>query len=81
MPKGASSAISAAKSALMSRNPEAVGRSIYDDPVAYAAVYGAPTQNSAPAWDASVLQDMRHPLFAEHKRRFELWQDAQDDDW
>jgi len=65
----------------MSRNPEAVGRSIYDDPAVCAAIYGDTAEDGTPPWDAGILRDTRHPLFAEHKRRFEAWQDAQDDGW
>lgn len=61
----------------MSRNPEAVGQSIYNDACNWVDEEGVDRQ---PAWDPAVPQDMRHPLFSEHKRRFELWQDAQDDD-
>ena len=67
---------------LMSRNPEAEGRSIYDDPAFWAVLDETPPM-PATTWDPEVLQHMRHPMFAEHKRRFEVWQDAQadDDEW
>ena len=64
---------------LMSRNPEAEGRSIYDDP-AFWAVLDEAVPAPARTWDPAVLQHMGHPLFDEHKRRFEEWQDAQADD-
>lgn len=66
--------------ALMSRNPEAEGRSIYDDQEAYAAVYGAEPDQPSTEWDPEVLKDVRHPMFAEHKRRFEAWQDTRVDE-
>lgn len=73
--------------ALMSVNPEARGRSIYDDPERYAREFErTPPEHQAPApgasadWDAEILKDVRHPLFAEHKARFERWQDQQGDD-
>ena len=44
------------------------------------ALYGDAGERPAEAWDPMVLGDMRHPLFLEHKRRFEFWQDAQGDD-
>lgn len=63
------------------------GSSIYDDPERYAREFGrAPPEHQAPAadgrtdWDPEILKDMRHPLFAEHKARFEHWQDQQGDD-
>lgn len=64
--------------------------SIYDDPAAYRKMYGGnaaagktgPVRRDAneSTWDPAILADMRHPNFAEHKRRFENWQDAQGDD-
>lgn len=65
--------------ALMSRNPEAMAASIYERPEAYEAVYGAAEQEQSEAWDPEIIKDMRHPMFAEHKRRFEAWQDARAD--
>jgi len=44
------------------------------------ALYGDAGERPAEAWDPDVLRDMRHPLFLEHKRRFEVWQDARADD-
>ncbi len=64
---------------LMSRNPEAEGRSFYEDP-AFWAVLEHPDRAPALPWDPDVLRDIRHPLFAEHKHRFEIWQDARADD-
>ena len=68
---------------LMSRNPQAEGQSIYEDPALYMALYDEPDPAPLQAWDPDVLRDMRHPLFLEHKRRFEVWQDAHadDDEW
>lgn len=54
-------------------------RSIYENPEAYASIYGA--EPKAPeAWDPEVLKNVRHPLFEEHKRRFEAWQDTRVDE-
>lgn len=62
---------------VMTLNPEASGgRSIYEDAAAYDAVYGR-REVASTEWDPAVLADMRHPQFAEHKHRFEAWQDAQ----
>lgn len=67
--------------ALMGQNPEAQGQSIWNDPDKIADIYGADDRPSQ-AWDPAVLRDMRHPMFAEHKARFEAWQDARaDQDW
>jgi phage terminase large subunit-like protein len=72
--------------ALMSTNPSAAG-SIYDDAEAYQDAFGArrqSAQNAAAAggteWSARILADPNHPEFAEHKRRFELWQSKQPDE-
>jgi hypothetical protein len=65
---------------LMSRNPEAEGRSFWEDPARVSALYGDVAERPVEAWDPLVLGDMHHPLFAEHKRRFEVWQDARGDD-
>ncbi len=60
--------------------------SIYDDEAAYTEAFGRTVDTSetpdtaGDRWDPAVLKDMRHPLFAEHKARFERWQDAQPDD-
>lgn len=60
--------------------------SIYDDPDAYARTLGRTLEPAAAArddsieWDPDVLRDMRHPAFAEHKSRFERWQDMQGDE-
>lgn len=71
---------------IMSRNPQAAG-SIYDDEAAYREVFGEKkTEGDQPAeeddgmWKAAILADPEHPLFAEHKRRFEEWQLTQEDD-
>ena len=65
---------------LMSRNPEAAGRSFWEDPAMVSALYGDAAERPVEAWDPMVLGDMRHPLFLEHKRRFEVWQDARGDE-
>lgn len=64
------------------------GGSIYNDPVAYAQIYGrAPAEaprapvDDGLGWDSKIIADMTHPLFAEHKRRFEAWQANQEDDF
>ena len=67
---------------LMSRNPEAMGPSLYESPEAYENVYGsaAADSESRTDWDRTILNDMKHPDFLEHKARFERWQDAQSED-
>jgi hypothetical protein len=67
---------------LMSRNPEAMGPSLYESPEAYENVYGsaAADNESRTDWDRTILNDMKHPDFLEHKARFERWQDAQSED-
>ncbi len=57
--------------------------SIFDRPELWAATKAtAPATGDDGSWDPEILKDMTHPLFAEHKRRFEDWQDthsAEDD--
>ena len=55
--------------------------SIYDDETAYTEAFGeaAPAAAQLERWDPAVLADIRHPAFAEHKRRFETWQLQQED--
>jgi hypothetical protein len=71
--------------ALMSANPAARG-SIYDDAEAYSAAFGRPrpvgeaVDDDGTTWSPGILADVRHPLFAEHKRRFEAWQAKQPDE-
>lgn len=72
--------------ALMSANPSARG-SIYDDPEAYAKAFGpkktGPGLGGAGAqleWSPEIIADVKHPLFAEHKARFEKWQAKQPDE-
>ena len=67
--------------ALMSMNPDARGslyRGIYTNPIAYEKAFGAQHVAAADIGevDFEILKDMRHPLFAEHKARFERQQDA-----
>lgn len=69
--------------ALMSRNPEAPGGSIYEDGEAYAEAFGHSPAAGGDAdpgheiWSPEVLAAIDHPDFPEHKRRFEAWQDHQ----
>jgi hypothetical protein len=68
--------------ALMSTNPLAQG-SIYDDAAEYAAAFGRepPKQgHDGDIWSPTILADISHPFFAEHKRRFDAWQAKQPDD-
>ena len=63
--------------------------SIYDDPIAYAEAFGRMPKaerrgphDDGETWSPEIIADVRHPLFAEHKRRFEVWQDRNADrDW
>ncbi len=58
------------------------GRSIYDRPIWDDKPAEAVANDDGTAWDGEILKDVSHPLFAEHRRRFERWQDAQpDEDW
>jgi len=73
--------------AVMVKNPQASQQgSIYDDPDAYEQAFGGkPTPGPDPiddgvSWSADVIADVGHPMFAEHKRRFEKWQELQDID-
>lgn len=62
---------------LMARNPKA-SRSMYDDDGAADEAAGEQLDaDDDTKWDPAVIADPRHPQFAEHKRRFEAWQDAQ----
>lgn len=66
---------------VMELNPRAVG-SIYDDPEACAQAFGEKKPNEEQddgSWKAAILADPSHPQFAEHKRRFETWQEAQEE--
>lgn len=69
---------------LMAMNPQAANAgSIYDDADAYAKAFTDGIKAESPpddgAWSSAVLADPAHPLFAEHKRRFESWQELQED--
>jgi phage terminase large subunit-like protein len=66
---------------LMSMNPKPMG-SIYDDADAYAKAFtdAPPTEEDDGAWKSAILADPQHPLFAEHRRRFDEWQATQEDD-
>lgn len=73
--------------AVMVKNPEASQQgSIYDDPDAYEQAFGGKPAavpesiDDGVSWSADVIADVGHPLFAEHKRRFEKWQELQDAD-
>lgn len=64
----------------MSLNPGAKKyQGIYSDPVRYAAVYGEArvTDTDRGEWSPEILADMAHPLFEEHKARFNRWHDAE----
>lgn len=54
-----------------------VYRGIYSDPAAYAEAFERRSTKDTDEWSQEILADMRHPLFAEHKARFERWQDRQ----
>lgn len=63
--------------AIMRQNPESMaGRSVYDRLAT--AVPAQPTDDPAPI-DYAVLRDMRHPLFAEMKRRWEAQHPIEED--
>ena len=71
----------------MSLNPQASQQgSIYDDPDACEQAFGGkPAAGPEPiddgvSWSADVIADVGHPMFDEHKRRFEKWQELQDTD-
>ena len=73
--------------AVMVKNPQASQQgSIYDDPAAYERAFGGkPAAGPEPiddgvSWSADVIADVGHPMFDEHKRRFEKWQELQDTD-
>jgi phage terminase large subunit-like protein len=68
--------------ALMSANPSARG-SIYDDPEAYEKAFGRKARrerDTSLEWSPEIIADVNHPLFAEHKARFEKWQAKQPDE-
>lgn len=70
----------------MSRNPSGDYRGMYaqPDPEEQGDSHDdALSVIGADDWSEDVLRDVRHPLFAEHKERFERWQDAHagDDEW
>ena len=66
---------------LMGLNPQARG-SVYDSEESYQKNFGegAGAEEDNGVWSAAILADPDHPQFAEHKRRFEVWQATQDDD-
>lgn len=71
--------------AVMVKNPEPKGGSVYDNEDTYREAFGGPAAESEEdddgvTWKSSILADPDHPLFAEHRQRFEAWQDQQDDD-
>lgn len=73
---------------LMAMNPQAPNTgSIYDDAVAYAKAFTdkgevepTPEDDDDGNWKSAILADPDHPLFAEHRRRFDEWQATQEDD-
>jgi phage terminase large subunit-like protein len=76
--------------ALMIRNPSAAGKSIYEDDDRFSREFGAgeaEADDTASAdranrtdWNPEILKDIDHPDFAEHRARFERWQDLNDSD-
>lgn len=67
--------------AVMVKNPEPATRSIYEDADAYAKAFGGgEATTGGDDWDPAILADPDHALFAEHRKRFETWQEQQDDD-
>jgi phage terminase large subunit-like protein len=72
----------------MATNPQPMNQgSIYDDPAAYAKAFGetaavdaTTADDDGGAWKSAILADPQHPLFAEHRRRFDEWQATQEDD-
>jgi hypothetical protein len=69
---------------LMAMNPD-TGGSIYNDPEAYAKAFGPKKTGQGLGgaqleWSPEIIADVKHPLFAEHKARFEKWQAKQPDD-
>jgi len=73
---------------VMALNPQAVSRgSIYGDDSAYEQAFGGGNRSQTTAdvehgtpWDPSIIADPAHPMFAEHKQRFEEWQQSQGDE-
>jgi phage terminase large subunit-like protein len=57
--------------------------SVYSSEDSYVAAFGprSVTDDGSEEWSPEILADMKHPDFAEHKRRFEAWQDAQREDF
>ena len=66
---------------LMGLNPQPRG-SVYDSEESYRRNFGqgADGETDNGAWSPAILADPDHPMFAEHRRRFEKWQATQDDD-
>jgi phage terminase large subunit-like protein len=66
---------------LMAMNPD-TGGSIYDDPEAYAKAFRRErnTIDEGNTWSPEIIADVNHPLFAEHKAKFEKWQARQPND-
>jgi phage terminase large subunit-like protein len=63
----------------MSTNPQPSGSgSIYDDADAYRDAFGG-APSDPEKWDPAIIANVRHPEFAEHRRRFEAWQATQED--
>ncbi len=66
--------------AISRANGGADTRSIYDRPELWGEGTPAASNDDDGTWKADILADPAHPLFAEHKRRFEQWQLEQGDD-
>ena len=56
--------------------------SIHDRPELWGIVpASSDAEDDDTTWDPTILQDVSHPLFAEHKARFERWQDLQPEEF
>ena len=60
---------------------DAEQRSVYDRPIWDDTPPAKGATDDDGSWSPHILKDMTHPLFTEHKQRFERWQDTQQEDW
>jgi phage terminase large subunit-like protein len=67
-------------SAVIVRHPFGGYRGLYSADAAPAEDADDKAGEDDSAWDPAVLENMAHPFFAEHKARFERWQDNQVED-